>query len=88
MRHSRILPRRLRTLALLAATLLAGCETTGGGPSEAAKPELPMTHTRAASECWMKTEKGAASVNLDKRADIVTKCIDEKMKAPAAAPKT
>ena len=113
-------------LALLAAGLLAGCETDGTGPgaagaptvqtaqapappepgkpadakSEAAKPvqaakpaeppkvEAPMTRSRAATECWMKTEKGSANVNIDKRADVVTKCIDDKMKAAAAAPKT
>ena len=35
-----------------------------------------MTHTRAAEQCWMSTEKGAASMSLDKRADLVDKCID------------
>jgi hypothetical protein len=46
-----------------------------------------MTHSRAASECWMGTEKGSAKANIDKRADIVDKCIEDKMKT-AAAPKT
>ena len=40
-----------------------------------------MTRSRAASECWMSTEKGSSSANLDKRADLVTKCIDDKLKA-------
>lgn len=76
--------------ALLLALALAGCETTGGGlpgfgTQAAAPPEPPMTHSRAAQECWMKTEKGAAAMSLDKRADIVTQCIAEKMKAAAAA---
>ena len=31
-------------------------------------------------ECWMGTEKSDAHVNLDKRADIVDRCIAEKMK--------
>jgi hypothetical protein len=109
-------------LLVLAAGLLAGCETDGTGPSasgaptaqtamapappepgkpaeapkpvQAAKPaeppkvEPPMTRSRAATECWMKTEKGSAKTDIDKRADIVTKCIDDKMKAAAAAPKT
>ena len=49
----------------------------------------PMTHARAARECWMKTEKANAHADLDKRADLVNKCIDEKMKAAGApAPKT
>ena len=60
-------------------------------PAEPAKPEPkaePMTRARAAAECWMKTEKGSASVNIDTRADIVTKCIADKMKSAKVAPKT
>ncbi|HEY4981905.1 MAG TPA: hypothetical protein VII24_08185 [Pseudolabrys sp.] len=85
---------RARRLVLLviAAGLLSGCETTGPGPAalsaQASKPpEPPMTRSRAASDCWMNTEKGSAAANLDKRADVVTKCIDDKMKAAQAAPK-
>jgi hypothetical protein len=82
-----------------AAALLSGCQTDGDGPgpfaslsapakpAEPAKPpEPPMTRSRAAQECWMKTEKGSASANLDKRADIVDKCIDEKLKTAKDAP--
>jgi hypothetical protein len=77
---------------LFGAALLAGCETTGPGAtaaatSQAGPPEPPMTHARAAELCWMGTEKGAASQNLDKRADVVNKCIEDKMKA-ASAPKS
>ena len=77
-------------LAALAALALAACETTGSGPAaEAAKPpEPPMTHARAATQCWMSTEKGSAGKDIDKRADIVTKCIDDKMKAAKTAPAT
>lgn len=58
---------------------------------QAAKPaepvaEEPMTHTRAARECWMKTEKASAREDLDKRADVVNKCIDDKLKAAGAPP--
>ena len=64
-------------------------ENTGAKP-QAAKPEEPaeepMTRTRAARECWMKTEKANPHENLDKRADIVNKCIEDKMKAAAASP--
>ena len=83
----------LRLLAVaLAAVALAACETTGTGIAvETAKaPEPPMTHTRAAEQCWMSTERGNASLPLDKRADLVDKCIEQKMKtasggaAPAA----
>ncbi len=79
----------LRLAALVvAAAALAGCETTSTGApaAQAAKPpEPPMTRTRAARECWMATEKGHADMNLDKRADIVDKCIEEKMKTAAPA---
>jgi hypothetical protein len=89
------------TLALIvaAAALLAGCETDGNTPGPFASltssakpaepvkpPEPPMTRARAASECWMSTEKGSAKTNLDKRADVVDKCIDDKLKT-ATAPK-
>jgi hypothetical protein len=87
---------------LAAATLLSGCETDGSSPgplaelaaynskkTDPAKPvESPMTRSRAAMECWMQTEKGRADANLDKRADFVTKCIDDKLKTAQAAPKT
>jgi len=37
----------------------------------------------------MRTERGAAREDLDKRADVVNRCIEEKMKAAGtAAPKT
>ncbi|HEY6831479.1 MAG TPA: hypothetical protein VI251_03230 [Pseudolabrys sp.] len=85
---------RARLAALLVAALaLAGCETTGTGAGPAARaaaagpPQPPMTHSRAAAECWMSTEKGTVSQDLDKRGDYVTKCIDDKMKSADAAPK-
>jgi len=68
-----------------AATAIEMAETR---KREAEKPaEPPMTRQRAAEQCWMGTEKGSAGVNIDKRADTVTKCIDDKMKTAAAAPK-
>ncbi len=81
----RIIPRLL--LVALAALALAACETTGTGvkPEAAKAPEPPMTHTRAAEQCWMSTEKGAASMSLDKRADLVDKCIEQKMKGGSAS---
>lgn len=73
-------------LVALAGLALAGCETTGtGAPTQTAKaPEPPMTHRLAAEQCWMSTEKGAATMSLDKRADVVDKCIEDKMKGGAA----
>jgi len=80
----------LRSLTLaLAAVALAACETTGTGtgvkPEAAKPPEPPMTHTRAAEQCWMATEKGATTMSLDKRADLVDKCIEDKMKGGSGA---
>ena len=82
-------------LALVfAAAALAGCASVVPYPSAAPQaaaapaPQPPMTRSRAASECWMATEKGRADMDLDKRADVVTKCIAQKMKAPKPAPKT
>jgi hypothetical protein len=80
--------RVFRLLPLVFAALaLAACETTGlGTTTEAAKPaEPPMTHTRAAEQCWMSSEKGSAGMSLDKRADLVDKCIAEKMKTASGA---
>ena len=71
-------------LVVLAAAGLAACETSGTGTSsttEAAKPaEPPMTRRLAAEQCWMAAEKAQAALPLDKRADIVNKCIEQKLK--------
>jgi hypothetical protein len=83
---------------------VASAKPAGSSKTETAKPEPkpqaakpaepvvdsePMTHSRAARECWMKTEKTSAHADLDKRADLVNKCIDDRMKAAGApAPKT
>ena len=85
-------------LLVAAAALLSGCQTDGDGPgpfaslsaaaqpAEPAKPpEPPLTKSKAAMECWMKTEKGSAGADLEKRADTVNKCIDEKMKSAGGA---
>lgn len=78
----------LTALSLVLGTaLLAGCETTGPGATPTAQAQPPMTHARAAEICWMSTEKGAGSMNLDKRADVVDKCIEDKMKG-APTPKS
>jgi uncharacterized lipoprotein len=52
---------------VLTAAALAGCATQS-------------PHTRAAAECWMSIEKSHPEMSLDKRSDIVNKCIDDKMK--------
>jgi hypothetical protein len=58
-------------------------------PAAAADDGEPMTRARAARECWMRTDKANPHQDLDKRADVVNKCIDDKLKAAgAAAPKT
>jgi len=89
--------------ALLAAAVLAGCETTGSTPASLAggaptpqaqqalaqapapQAEPPMTRARAAQICWMKTEQGPLRMNLDKRADVVTRCIADTLQAAHAS---
>jgi hypothetical protein len=51
---------------VLAAAALAGCGASA--------------RTWAAAECWKSTEKNETKMDLDKRTDIVTKCIDDKIK--------
>ena len=51
---------------VLAAAALAGCGASA--------------RTWAAADCWKSTEKNYAKMNIDKRADIVNKCIDGKLR--------
>jgi len=86
------------TLAVaLLAGALAGCNTDSIGAPQAQAAPKPTTRTEAAKECWMATEHGRQDLPLDKRADIVDKCIKDKISAankpaaqagsaPAAAP--
>jgi hypothetical protein len=68
---------------------VAAVRTPATQPAEPVRDAEPMTRSRAARECWMRTEKGSPHEDLDKRADLVNKCIDEKMKAAGtASPKT
>lgn len=81
-----------------AQAVSAGSEPAGSKPetpTQTVRPAAalddgePMTHARAARECWMRTEKANPHQDLDKRADVVNKCIDDKLKAAGiAAPKT
>jgi hypothetical protein len=75
---------------LLSAGALAGCETTSTGspPVDVAAtktPDPPMTREHAAELCWMGTEKSDARMDLDKRADIVDKCIADKLNGKKTA---
>jgi len=68
---------------------VAAIRTQAINPPEPARNAEPMTRSRAARECWMRTEKGSAHEDLDRRADLVNKCIEEKMRAVGAtSPKT
>jgi hypothetical protein len=75
-------------LLLIAAVLLASCTTNGTtAPANSritpAKLEHPLTQERASEECWWETEPGAKpgakSLPLDKRANVVDKCVEDKM---------
>jgi hypothetical protein len=81
-------------LLLTCAPALTACQTDGAGTpaasaqAEPQEPPKPLTRSEAAMQCWMSVEKTHKSAGLDQRADIVTKCIDDKLngpKQPAAA---
>ena len=99
-------PPFLALLLLASAPALAACQTDSTGtsmvqpmaqsmaqaaPAEAAAPAEPPTRQEAALQCWASVDKAHKDMSLDKRADIVTKCIDDKLhpgETPtAAAPK-
>jgi len=63
-----------------AAAALGACTTDGKGQVSLLSP---MTHQRASAECWMQTEKTMQKVDLDKRVDVVNRCIDEKLSGRA-----
>mgnify|MGYP001049338942 CR=1 FL=1 len=88
---------KLRRLIGTLVLLLFACTLPLTGCTSAVTPRTqtpvansgPMTHSRAARECWMRTEKANAHENLDKRAELVNKCIDEKLKAAGvSSPRT
>jgi hypothetical protein len=73
-------------LLLLACTpALTACQTDGpnaqAGPQEAAQPP---TRQEAALQCWSSVDKAHPTMGLDQRADIVTNCINDKMKTHPA----
>jgi hypothetical protein len=79
---------KLRRLIGTLVLLLFACTLPLTGCTSAVTPRTqtpvansgPMTHSRAARECWMRTERTSARENLDKRADLVNKCIEDKMR--------
>ncbi len=75
--QTRTIPLTVVLVALAAA--LGGCETTGSAPAPQAAAPTPPTRQQAALDCWMATEKDAIKLGLDKRADVVTKCMAEVM---------
>ena len=82
----------LAVLLIACAPALTACQTDSGPAAQSAEPKKPLTHSEAALACWMSLEKAPAKdLSLDKRADIVTKCINDKMnpggQPAAAAPK-
>jgi hypothetical protein len=81
---------------LLMSALLAGCANPpappGGipvpatGPVAAVAPpvaEPPPKQYEASAQCWMKYDK--ATGNLEAKAKLVNKCIDDKMKGTPQA---
>jgi len=73
-------------LLLLACTpALTACQTDS--PSAQASPQeaaQPPTRQEVALQCWASVDKAHKDASLDQRADIVTKCINDKMKTHPA----
>lgn len=65
-------------LLLAAGLALASCAGSGAGAPAANAAAEPVSHQQAATYCWMKTERGPA-MSLDKRADVVDRCIKARM---------
>ena len=84
MRHSAFI-----VSVMLAATTLAGCASeakVATAPDAPVPKKSSLTRSEAAKQCWMAAEKGRKDLPLDKRADVVTKCIDDKLNAAEASP--
>jgi hypothetical protein len=70
---------------LLLCLALAGCaaaQATGdrsSGGDQWWNDGGPMTKEKASTICWMKYEKGLNDAGLDKRADLVNKCVADTM---------
>lgn len=62
-----------------------GAANVAAAADKEKEPEQPMTRTKAASDCWMRTEKEGMQRNIDARLAAVEKCIAEKMKGTAQA---
>ena len=74
---------------VLAGAMLAGCASeskVASAPDTQAPQKSSLTRSDAAKQCWMAAEKGRKDLPLDKRADVVTKCIDDKLNAAEASP--
>jgi hypothetical protein len=70
-------------LALAAALSLAAC-AGGGAQQPRAQATVsgetpPSTPQEAKTQCWMRYENKSAPRDLDKRMELVDKCIQEKM---------
>ena len=69
----------------------AQAPASAGKPAEAKKDEWwkqgGVTREKVSAMCWMKYEKGRNDIAIDKRADLVNRCVADTLKAnPPAAP--
>lgn len=49
-------------------------------PAPTTEDDGPMTREKIASQCWMKAEANNVRLSLDKRAEIVDKCVNERLR--------
>jgi hypothetical protein len=75
----------LASLLIAACPALTGCKTDGTNAQAAAEaPAHPPARHEVAMQCWLTVDKTHKTMGLDQRADIVSKCIDDKMKSQPA----
>jgi hypothetical protein len=75
----------LAVLLMACSPALTGCKTDGTNAQAAADvpAHAPPRH-EVALQCWAVVDKAHKTMDLDRRADFVSKCIDDRMKGQPA----
>jgi hypothetical protein len=75
----------LAILLVAVSPALTGCKTDGTNAQAAAEaPAHPPARHEVALQCWASVDKTHKTMGLDQRADVVSKCIDDKLKGQPA----
>jgi hypothetical protein len=75
----------LAVLLIAGSPALTGCKTDGTNAQAAAEaPGRPQARHEVALQCWGSVDKAHKTMGLDQRADLVSKCIDDRLKGQPA----